>query len=93
MQKVLIARTMMVNPDILMFVEPTQGIDIGAKEEVKKLLLEAAGQGKGILIVTAEIDDIIDICNRAVIIKEGRIRAVIESNEENRERIIEESTK
>lgn len=76
-----------------MFVEPTQGIDIGAKEEVKSLLLEAAKQGKGVIIITAEIDDIIDICNRAVIIKEGRIKAVIEAAEENRERIIEESTK
>ena len=76
-----------------MFVEPTQGIDIGAKEEVKALLLEAAKQGKGVIIITAEIDDIIDICNRAVIIKEGRIKAVIEAAEENRERIIEESTK
>lgn len=93
MQKVLIARSMLVEPEVLMFVEPTQGIDIGAKEEVKALLLEAAKQGKGVIIITAEIDDIIDICNRAVIIKEGRIKAVIEAAEENRERIIEESTK
>ncbi len=93
MQKVLIARTMMLNPKVMMFIEPTQGIDIGAKEEVKELILQAALQGRGIIIVTAEIDDVIDICNRAIIIKDGKLRAILDANETNRSMIVEESTR
>lgn len=93
MQKVLIARTMMLNPEVLMLIEPTQGIDIGAKEEVKELILQAARQGKGVIIVTAEIDDVIGICNRVVIIKDGRLRAVLDADEEIKGLIMEESTR
>lgn len=93
MQKVLIARSMMLNPKVLMFIEPTQGIDIGAKGEVKELILQAARQGKGIIIVTAEIDDVIEICNRVVIIKDGKLRTVVDANEENKGLIMEESTR
>ncbi|MDK2789240.1 MAG: ribose transport system ATP-binding protein, partial [Epulopiscium sp.] len=92
MQKVLIARAMMLNPKVLMFMEPTEGIDIGAKEEVKQLILQAAKQGKGIIIVTTEIDDIIEICHRAIIIRDRKLRAIIDSTEEKRNLIIEEST-
>jgi len=92
MQKVLIARAMMLNPKVLMFMEPTEGIDIGAKEEVKQLILQAAKQGKGIIIVTTEINDIIEICHRAIIIRERKIRSIIDSTEEKRNLIIEEST-
>ena len=90
-QKVLIARIMMNHPKVMMFVEPTLGIDIGAKNEVKRLLLKAAADGCGIIIVTAEIDDIIEICNRAMIIRNGHIVDILESNEENRLEIIRES--
>lgn len=93
MQKVLIARTMTLNTEVLMFMEPTQGIDIGAKDEVKQLILQAAKQGKGIIIATAEIDDVIGICNRVIIIKDGKLRAILDSDEENKELIIEESTR
>jgi ribose transport system ATP-binding protein len=93
MQKVLIARSMMINPKVLMLIEPTQGIDIGAKEEVKELILHAAKQGKGIIISTAEIDDIIEICNRVIIIKDGKLRAILDADEKNKELIMEESTK
>lgn len=92
MQKVLIARTMALNPKVFMLVEPTQGIDIGSKEEVKQLLLEMARQGTGIIIATAEIDDIIGICNRAIIIKDGKLKAVHDAEECNRVKILEEST-
>lgn len=92
MQKVLIARAMMLDPRVLMLIEPTEGIDIGAKEEVKQMILQAAGQGKGVIIVTTEIDDIIGICHRAIIIRERKIRRIIDADERNRNLIIQEST-
>lgn len=87
-QKVLIARTMINDPQVMMLIEPTQGIDIGAKVEVKRLLLEAARQGCGIIIVTAEIDDIIEICNRVLVIRNGKIIDTLDATEENRMGII-----
>lgn len=92
MQKVLIARAMTLDPNVLMFMEPTEGIDIGAKEEVKQLIRQAAGQGKGIIIVTTEIDDIIEICHRVIIIRDKKLRCILDSSEEKRNLIIEEST-
>jgi ABC-type sugar transport system ATPase subunit len=88
-QKILLARIMMLNPKVLMLVEPTQGIDIGAKEEIRQLILETAKQGQSVIIVTAEIDDIIGVCNRVLIIKQGKIQSVLDANEENREKILE----
>lgn len=88
MQKVLIARTMVMNPQILIMVEPTQGIDIGAKEEVKKLILQSAQEGKAVIIVTSEIDDIIDICNRTLIIREGKLQASYKADKKNKAAIV-----
>jgi len=91
MQKVLIARAMILRPKLLMLIEPTEGIDIGAKQEVKELILQAAKEGTAVIIVTSEIDDIIELCNRVIVIRDGKIRNIMEANEENRRAIIEES--
>jgi ABC-type sugar transport system ATPase subunit len=93
MQKVMIARTLALDPSVTFLIEPTQGIDIGAKEEVKELILEAAREGKGIIIVTAEIDDVIEICNRVIIVKDGKVRAVLDADGETKSLIVEESAK
>jgi ABC-type sugar transport system ATPase subunit len=91
MQKVLLARTMAMEPKLLMLVEPTQGIDIGAKEEVKKLILQMAKEGSSVIVVTSEIDDIIEICNRTIIIREGRLKAIFNSDEANKSEIVKSS--
>jgi ABC-type sugar transport system ATPase subunit len=91
-QKVLLARTMILNPKVLMLLEPTQGIDIGAKNEIRQLILQAAKEEKAVIIATAEIDDIVGVCNRVAIIKEGTIKTILDATEENRDRILEESS-
>lgn len=87
-QKVLIGRVMLVNPKLLIFKEPTQGIDIGAKEEIKQLISKMSEEGKGIIIVSSEIDEIIELCHRVVIIREGKCQAVMEAKQQNRNLII-----
>ena len=87
-QKVMIARTMIMNPKILMVIEPTQGIDVGVKEEIKKLILQAAKEGRAVIIVTSEIDDIIDICNRTIVIREGKLKAIFTSDKINKSEIV-----
>ncbi|MCL5072952.1 MAG: ATP-binding cassette domain-containing protein [Actinobacteria bacterium] len=91
MQKVLIARVMSMDPKVLIVMEPTEGIDIGAKEEIKQLILQAARQGKGVIIVTSDIDDIIEICHKVLIIRENKIRCVMEAIQGKRASIMEES--
>lgn len=91
MQKVLLARIMSMDPKLLMLVEPTQGIDIGAKEEIKKLILQAANEGRSVIVVTSEIDDIIEICNRTLIIREGKLKAIFNSDEANKSEIVKSS--
>jgi ABC-type sugar transport system ATPase subunit len=93
MQKALLARMMAVDPDVLMVIEPLLGIDIGAKDEIRAILLDIANQGKTIVISTAEIDDVVGICNRVAIIKEGRLVGIMDADEANKALIIEESTK
>ena len=92
MQKVLLARIMIIEPRLLMLLEPTQGIDVGAKEEIKQLVLNAAREGKGVLLATSEIDDIIGLCNRVSVIKDGKIRATMDATEDNKQRILEVSS-
>ena len=93
MQKALLARMLSIDPDVLMVIEPMQGIDIGAISEIRSILLDLANQGKTIIISTAEIDNIIEMCNRVAIIREGRLISVMDADESNRNLIIEESTK
>ena len=93
MQKALLARMLAIDPDILMVIEPMLGIDIGAKDEIRSILLDIANQGKTIVISTAEIDDVVGICNRVAIIREGRLVSVMDADEANKALIIEESTK
>jgi ABC-type sugar transport system ATPase subunit len=90
-QKVLLARQITVDPKVMIFIEPTQGIDIGVKGEVKQLLLKMARQGKGIIVVTSEIDDVFDICNNVLIVRKEKIVCKYEAVEANRNVIMAES--
>ncbi len=72
-QKVILARWLSVNPDMLMIDEPTHGIDIGAKFEIYDLLLELASGGKAILLISSELSEILAISDRILVIKNGTV--------------------
>jgi len=72
-QKVVIAKWLTRNSDILIFDEPTRGIDIGAKDEIYKLLNELAAQGKSIIMISSELPEILRMSHRVVVMCEGRI--------------------
>ncbi len=86
-QKVLIARWLLTNPDILIMDEPTRGIDVGAKSEIYNIILELARQGKSIIFISSEMPEIIGISNRVMVMCEGRISAFLEG-EQIREEVI-----
>jgi ribose transport system ATP-binding protein len=72
-QKVVIAKWLTKNCDILIFDEPTRGIDVGTKSEIYKLLNFLAQQGKAIIVISSELPEIMRICNRIIVMCEGRV--------------------
>jgi ribose transport system ATP-binding protein len=80
-QKVFIARWLNTNADILLFDNPTQGIDVGAKAEIYRLILKLAEQGKTILVNTLEIPEIQKIADRCIVFFDGQIAAELSHEE------------
>jgi len=71
-QKVLLARWLAMNPKLLILDEPTRGIDVGAKAEIQKLIKELADQGLGVLMISSELEEVIEGSDRVVVLREGR---------------------
>lgn len=80
-QKVVIAKWLTRNSDILIFDEPTRGIDIGAKDEIYRLLNELAEQGKSIIMISSELPEILRLSHRIVVMCEGRITGELLNDE------------
>jgi len=76
-QKVVIAKWLLRDCDILIFDEPTRGIDVGAKSEIYRLLNELAGQGKAIIVISSELPEILRLSHRIAVMCEGRLTGVL----------------
>lgn len=87
-QKVILSRWLTTEADIILLDNPTQGIDVGAKAEIYKLILELAESGKTILINTLEIPEIQKIADRCVVFFHGGIQAILERNEITEEQVM-----
>ena len=72
--------------------EPTRGIDVGAKYEIYSIIGRLAQQGKTIIVVSSEMPELIGICDRIMVMCEGRITGVVEGEDMNQEKIMELST-
>ncbi len=72
-QKVAIAKQLAVDPKVIIMDEPTRGIDVGAKSEIHRLLRELAHTGIGIVVITSELPELLGLCDRAIVIREGMI--------------------
>lgn len=71
-QKVLLARWLAMKPDLLIIDEPTRGIDVGAKAEILKLIRDLAKEGLGVLMISSELEEVISLADRAVVLSDGR---------------------
>jgi monosaccharide-transporting ATPase len=69
-QKVILARWMATQPDLLILDEPTRGIDVGAKAEIQRLMLEMCEDGMGIIFISSELDEIIRCANRIIVMRD-----------------------
>ncbi|WP_114809636.1 sugar ABC transporter ATP-binding protein [Paraburkholderia kururiensis] len=91
-QKVVIAKWLERDCDVLFFDEPTRGIDVGAKTEIYKLLRALAAQGKAIVMISSELPEILRMSDRIVVMCEGRITGELLANEATQERIMQLAT-
>ena len=87
-QKCVLAKWLVVDSDILIFDEPTRGIDVGAKQEIYKLLTKLASQGKGIIMISSELPEIIGISHRILVMHDGRITGEVDPRETSQEEIM-----
>lgn len=88
-QKVIIAKWLAQDSDILFVDEPTQGIDVGAKDEIYKLLMNCAAQGKSVLIVSSELEELLQVCDRIIVMFEGKIVKEFDTTNCSSDEIIE----
>ena len=87
-QKVVIAKWLTADTDILIFDEPTRGIDVGAKSEIYRLLNDLAKQGKSIIMISSELPEILRMSHRILVMCEGRITGELSSAEATQEKIM-----
>ena len=84
-QKVMIARWLLTNPSVLILDEPTRGIDVGAKSEIYKLINALAEKGMAIIMVSSEMPEIISMCDRIMVMREGRIAGEMDGKDATQE--------
>lgn len=88
-QKVVLAKWMLTQPDILILDEPTRGIDVGAKYEIYCIINELAKEGKAVIVISSEMPEIIGTCDRVYIINEGEIAGELTKEEISQEGIMQ----
>jgi ribose transport system ATP-binding protein len=91
-QKVVVAKWLVKECDILIFDEPTRGIDVGAKEEIYRLLNDLAAEGKSIIMISSELAEIVRMSHRVVVMTEGRVSGILDHAEATQENIMHYAT-
>ena len=87
-QKVLLAKWMYADPDILILDEPTRGIDVGAKYEIYSIINDLVSEGKSVIMISSELPEVLGMCDRIYVLNEGRIVGEFESGEASQEKIM-----
>ncbi|MDL2214328.1 sugar ABC transporter ATP-binding protein [Clostridia bacterium OttesenSCG-928-O13] len=87
-QKVILARWMAMQPDLIILDEPTKGIDVGAKSEIYAMVCEAACKGIAVILISSEMPEIIGLCDRVYVLKDGRVTAELVREEATEQKIL-----
>jgi putative multiple sugar transport system ATP-binding protein len=87
-QKVVLSKWLFTNPEVLILDEPTRGIDVGAKFEIYTIINQLAAEGKGILMISSEMPELLGTCDRIYVMNEGRIVAELSKEEASQESIM-----
>lgn len=89
-QKVLLAKWLRMQPKVMILDEPTQGVDVGAKESIHQLIIEAARQGTGVLVCSTETKELVTLCDRVIVLDGGRWSAELAGESLTELRLIRE---
>lgn len=87
-QKVVLAKTLAADPDVIIFDEPTKGIDVGAKQEIYNLMNELVAQGKAIIMVSSDMEEILGMSDRIIVLHEGLVSGELRREEFSQERVL-----
>lgn len=92
-QKVIFGRWMLTNPEVLLLDEPTRGIDVGAKYEIYQLMIKLASEGKGVIMVSSEMPELLGVSDRILVMSGGRLVGNLETKNITQEDIMSLATK
>jgi ribose transport system ATP-binding protein len=87
-QKVVLAKWLLAGPRVLILDEPTRGIDVGARFEIYQLIQELADQGAAVLLISSEIEELVGLCDRLLVMSQGQIKTILHRPEFDREQIL-----
>ena len=87
-QKVVLAKWLASNPEVLILDEPTRGVDVGAKAEIYSIMNDLAAEGMAIIMISSEMPEIINMCDRIAVMSEGRIKGNLERSEFEQQKIL-----
>jgi D-allose transport system ATP-binding protein len=91
-QKVIIGKWLAASASLMIFDEPTKGIDVGAKSEIYSLIRKLADEGKGIIMVSSELPELLTVCDRIIVFGKGEIKAILPIEEATEEKILKAAT-
>lgn len=87
-QKVVLARWLATQSKILIFDEPTAGVDVGARQEIHALIDELAAEGRGVIVISSDLDELLSIADKIVVMREGRIAGELSASQATRENVM-----
>ena len=87
-QKVILGRWLLTDPQVLLLDEPTRGIDVGAKYEIYELILSLARQGRGVIMVSSEMPELMGVCDRIIVMSGGKIAGEVDGKTCTQEQIM-----
>ena len=87
-QKVLLAKWMFAEPDVLILDEPTRGIDVGAKYEIYQIINDMVSQGKAVIMISSELPELLGMCDRIYVMNEGKMAGEFSAEEVTQEKIM-----
>ena len=91
-QKVLLARWLLLHPEVLFLDDPTRGIDVAAKQDIYRIVEELAEAGKAVILVSSELPELLRCCHRILVMREGRATAIYDAAEATQEKIMASAT-
>jgi len=91
-QKLALAKVLHPEPKVIVLDEPTRGVDVGAKSDIYVLIQQLAREGRGVLVVSSELVELIGLCHRVVVMRAGRIQAVLDATQLTEENLIAHAT-